>query len=164
MSLPNLALAGTAEQWVNSSTLSGRSVLYVYPMTGRPGVALPEGWDAIPGARGCTPEACGFRDHLGELRDAGIHNVLGISSQSTAEQRESRTRLQLPFELLSDANFAWADALAFPTFHVDARRFHRRLTLIAYDGMIEYVFYPVFPPDTHAAEVVAWLQSNSANL
>jgi peroxiredoxin len=159
--LPDTSLPSTSDQELNPSTLPGRNVLYVYPMTGRPGIALPDRWDAIPGARGCTPEACGFRDHLGGLREAGVDRVLGISSQSTDEQREARVRLHLPYELLSDADFAWAEALALPTFTTQGRRFHARLTLIVRDGMIEHVFYPVFPPDAHAVEVLAWVRSTT---
>jgi len=157
--LPTISLADTSGDLRDLSCVSGLLVIYVYPMTGRPGVTLPRGWDAIPGARGCTPEACGFRDHLEELRGAGVHDVVGISSQSADEQREARDRLSLPFHLLSDADFAWADALRLPSFTAEGRRFHSRLTLVAEEGVIEHVFYPVFPPDTHAGEVLAWLQS-----
>jgi len=131
-------------------------------MTGRPGEPLPAGWDAIPGARGCTPESCGFRDRLADLKAAGVAAVLGISSQSTSDQQEAQDRLSLPFELLSDADFAWADELRLPTFMADGRRFHGRLTLMVRDGTVEHVFYPVFPPDRHASDVVAWLHDNHA--
>jgi len=129
-------------------------------MTGRPGVPQPDGWDSIPGARGCTPESCGFRDRLAELHGAGVSAVFGVSSQSTGEQHEAQERLNLPFELLSDGDFAWADELRLPTFTVDERRFHKRLTLLVRDGTVEHVFYPVFPPDQHAREVVAWLRDS----
>jgi peroxiredoxin len=157
--LPGIALPDTSGDRRNLSIVNGLLVIYMYPMTGRPGVALPRGWDDIPGARGCTPEACGFRDHLEDLRGAGVHDLVGISSQSFDEQREARDRLNLPFHLLSDADFAWGDALGLPSFAAEGRRFHSRLTLVAQDGVIEHVFYPVFPPDTHAGEVLAWLQS-----
>jgi peroxiredoxin len=135
------------------------TVLYLYPMTGRPGVALPEGWDEIPGARGCTPESCGFRDHHAELREAGAQAVYGLSSQSTEYQREAARRLALPFALVSDPGLALGQALALPTFVVDGERLYRRLTMIVTDGVIEHVFYPVFPPDLHASQVLAWLRA-----
>ncbi|HUV48895.1 MAG TPA: peroxiredoxin, partial [Actinomycetes bacterium] len=138
----------------------GRTVLFVYPMTGRPGIPQPEGWDAIPGARGCTPESCGFRDHFAELLDAGTRSVLGLSSQPTDHQQEAVERLRLPYELLSDGDFAWANSLRLPTFRAEGQRFHSRLTMIVTDGVIEHVFYPVFPPDAHAGDVLAWLRGN----
>jgi peroxiredoxin len=158
--LPALALAATDGSQVDLAALpAGRTVLYVYPMTGRPGVALPDGWDAIPGARGCTPESCGFRDHFAELRAAGVSAVHGISTQDTAYQREAAERLELPFTLLSDPDRALAAQLGLPTFEVDGvdGPLYRRLTLIAAAGRVEHVFYPVFPPDRHAADVLAWL-------
>ena len=135
-----------------------RTVIYCYPMTGVPGIALPEGWDLIPGARGCTPQSCGFRDHAAELTRLGAA-VFGLSTQSTEYQREMAERLHLPFEVLSDAAFALTDALRLPTFQVEGRRLIKRLTLVVRDGAIEHVFYPVFPPDESAAEVVRWLRS-----
>jgi peroxiredoxin len=157
--IPALELASTAANWINLTLLGGRTVVYVYPMTGRPGVALPDGWDSIPGARGCTPESCSFRDHYAELQEAGATSVFGVSSQPTDFQQEAAERLHLPFELLSDADFSWADALRLPTFPAGGQRFHRRLTLIVKDAAIEHVFYPVFPPNEHAGEVLDWLQS-----
>ncbi|MBV8217728.1 MAG: redoxin family protein, partial [Solirubrobacterales bacterium] len=140
----------------------GRSVLYVYPMTGQPGVDLPEGWNQIPGARGCTPEACGFRDHYAELRAAGAATVYGLSSQSTAYQAELAGRLGLPFEVLSDPGHELAGALNLPTFTAGGERLYKRLTLIIADGRIEHVFYPIFPPDEHAAQVLGWLAAHPA--
>ncbi len=160
--LPNTSLPSTADRALNPLVLPGRTVLYVYPMTGRPGVPLPDGWDAIPGARGCTPESCGFRDHFTELLNAGAGSVFGLSSQPTDYQREVVDRLRLPYELLSDGDFEWAEALRLPTFSVEGKRFHSRLTMVVKDGVIEYVFYPVFPPDTHATDVLTWLRDNGA--
>ncbi len=122
---------------------------------------LPPGWDEIPGARGCTPESCGFRDHHAEILELGAE-VFGLSSQSTDYQREVRERLHLPFDLFSDETFAFSDALSLPTFTVGSTRLLRRVTLICRSGTIERVFYPIFPPDQHAAEVVAWLRSGNA--
>jgi peroxiredoxin len=138
-----------------------RTVLYVYPMTGRPGADLPDGWDSIPGARGCTPEACAFRDHHADLAAAGA-DVYGLSTQSTADQAEAAERLHLPFPLLSDEGTSLAQPpFQLPTFEAGGRPRYRRLTLVIADGRVEHVFYPVFPPDGHAAEVLAWLQKHS---
>ncbi len=157
--LPDIALLSTSGTQVNLCERQGLAVVYAYPLTGRPGVPLPAGWDEIPGARGCTPESCGFRDHHAELLEMGT-DVFGLSTQSSEYQREVRERLQLPFDLLSDAAFAFTDALALPTFSIESQRLLKRLTLICREGSIEHVFYPIFPPDKHAGEVVAWLKEN----
>ncbi len=158
--VPALRLLATDGSSVALDELGpGRTVLYLYPMTGQPGIALPAGWDEIPGARGCTPEACGFRDHHAELREAGARAVYGLSSQSSAYQREAAQRLALPFSLLSDPGLQLAQALGLPTFEVDGERLYRRLTMIVGGGLVEHVFYPVFPPDAHAGEVLSWLRS-----
>ena len=145
---------------------SERLVVYAYPMTGLPGVENPRGWDDIPGARGCTSESCGFRDHAQELAQVGAA-VVGLSTQTTAYQREAVERLRLPFPLASDAELVLARALGLPTFDADVRDQHdggghkrllRRLTFVVRDGVIEKVFYPVSSPDTHATEVLAWVQ------
>jgi peroxiredoxin len=133
-----------------------RTVVYAYPRTGLPGQAPPDGWDLIPGARGCTPEACGFRDHHAELRALGAE-VYGLSTQDTAYQRELVDRLHLPFAVLSDHERRLTGALRLPTFEVGGETLLKRLTLVIRDGSIEHVWYPVFPPDTHAADVLRWL-------
>lgn len=156
MRLPSVPLKSTADRVVDLARLPGRTVVYCYPRTGRPGEELPKGWDEIPGARGCTPQSCAFRDHYQELRALGA-DVFGLSTQTTAYQREVAERLHLPFELLSDEQFAFTRALRLPTFVVDAMTLIKRLTLVARDGRIEKVFYPVFPPDQNAATVQAWL-------
>ena len=159
--MPALSLPATDGRLVALDALgSGRAVVYVYPMTGRPGVDLPEGWDGIPGARGCTPESCGFRNLYTELQAAGAAQVFGLSSQPTGYQAEAVDRLHLPFAMLSDERLALADALGLPTFRVDGMTLYRRLTMIVTDGVIEHVFYPVFPPDQHAQEVLDWLRAN----
>ncbi len=136
-----------------------RLVLYAYPRTGRPDEPLPDGWDTIPGARGCTPESCGFRDHSAELGAAGAA-VAGVSTQDTAYQAEAARRLGLPFPLLSDADLRLTTALGLPTFEVAGLTLTKRLTLVIAGGIIEHVFYPVFPPDRHADEVLAWVQAH----
>ena len=161
LALPPLELASTAGGTVALDGLGRErpwTVLYVYPMTGRPGTELPEGWDSIPGARGCTPEACAFRDHHADLAAAGA-DVYGLSTQSTADQAEAAERLHLRFALLSDeAGVLAQPPLQLPTFEAGSRLRYRRLTVMIASGRIEHVFYPVFPPDGHAAEVLAWLQ------
>jgi peroxiredoxin len=159
--LPDLSLPATDGADVNLAVLNGRTVVYIYPRTGRPGQPLPTGWDAIPGARGCTPQSCGFRDHFAELKALRVAHLFGLSTQDTDYQREAVTRLHLPFPLLSDAKLAFTRALRLPTFAVDGMTLLRRLALVADDGVIAKVFYPVFPPDASAAEVLAWLRSSS---
>jgi peroxiredoxin len=161
--LPAVTLTGTDGSRVTLDRLGpGRTVLYLYPMTGRPGVQPPQGWDLIPGARGCTPEACAFRDHHAELLAAGAGAVYGLSSQTTEYQREAATRLELPFAILSDADLALAKALDLPTFAAGGQVLYRRLTLVVRGGRIEHVFYPVFPPDRHAEQVLTWLREHPA--
>jgi peroxiredoxin len=159
MALPDLELPSTANRRVNLSKVAApRLVVYCYPMTGQPGKALPAGWDDIPGARGCTPETCGFRDHHEDL--AKLHaDVYGLSTQSTPYQQEMVKRLAVPFEVLSDEHLAFTRALKLPTFTVEGMTLNKRLTLIVRDHRIEHVFYPVFPPDKHAEEVIAWLKA-----
>jgi peroxiredoxin len=128
-------------------------------MTGVPGKPLPEGWDMIPGARGCTPQACSFRDHYQELLQLNA-NVFGLSTQTTEYQREMSHRLHLPFEVLSDAEFRLCDAMRLPTFEVGKVRLLKRLTLIVRGGRIEHVFYPVFPPNESANQVLRWLRDH----
>jgi len=159
MAIPDLDLPSTSNRLVNLSKISApRIVVYCYPMTGQPGKALPAGWDEIPGARGCTPETCGFRDHHKDLAKLRAE-VFGLSTQSTAYQQEMVKRLEVPFEVLSDEHLAFARALRLPTFTVDGMTLLKRLTLIVRSNHIEHVFYPVFPPDTHAEAVIAWLKS-----
>jgi peroxiredoxin len=161
MRLPALALPATDGAVVDLSTLPGRSVVYVYPRTGRPDQPLPTGWDEIPGARGCTPQSCAYRDRAAELADLAAR-VFGLSTQDTAYQQEAVARLHLPFPLLTDEQFELATALALPTFEVDGMTLVKRLTLVINDGAIETVFYPVFPPDADAANVTAWLREHQA--
>lgn len=157
MRMPAVALRGTVGGLVDLGRLaSSWTVLYCYPRTSRPDEPSPRDWDKIPGARGCTAQACGFRDQYQHLIDLGAV-AFGISSQTTAYQREVVARLHLPFEMLSDEAFALTDALGLPTFMVNGERLIRRLTLIVRAGVIETVFYPVFPPDRSATQVIAWL-------
>jgi len=161
MRLPSLALPATDGTTVDLSMLPGRSVVYVYPRTGRPDQPLPTGWDQIPGARGCTPQSCAYRDRAAELKALGVR-VFGLSTQDTAYQLEAVTRLHLPFPLLSDERLELTAALSLPTFAVDGMTLIKRLTLVIDDGAIETVFYPVFPPDADASHVTAWLREHQA--
>jgi peroxiredoxin/catechol 2,3-dioxygenase-like lactoylglutathione lyase family enzyme len=162
MALPDLPLLATRSGAFNPSVLGGRTVLYIYPRTGVPGVDLPPGWDDIPGARGCTPQSCGFRDHFAELKALGVAHVFGLSTQDTDYQREAAERLHLPFPILSDADLTFTRALKLPTFQAAGMTLLKRMVLVIDDGVIGKVFYPVFPPDKSAAEVVAWLRRSGA--
>jgi peroxiredoxin len=158
MRVADMALPATDGARVNLSTLPGRTVVYVYPRTGRPGQALPTGWDAIPGARGCTPQSCGFRDHFAELKQLGVAALYGLSTQDTAYQREAAERLHLPFAILSDADLQLMRAMRLPTFTVDGMTLIKRMAWVIDGGVLTRVFYPVFPPDRSAGEVVGWLK------
>jgi peroxiredoxin len=160
MRRPSVRLPSTAGGVVDLGSLrSPRTVIYAYPRTGVPGRPLPQRWDQIPGARGCTPQSCAFRDHHRELAELRAE-VFGLSTQTTDYQREMAERLRLPFAVLSDAEFELVEALRLPTFEVEGMRLMRRLTLVIRDGTIETVFYPVFPPDESAEVVIGWLRSN----
>ncbi|EKE45636.1 BcpB protein [Oceaniovalibus guishaninsula JLT2003] len=158
--LPDIALPSTDGADVRLAVEPGTLVIYAYPMTGQPGRDLPDDWDTIPGARGCTPQSCAYRDHAAELAELGVAAIYGVSTQSTAWQREAKERLALPFALLSDAHLHLADALNLPRFQAGGEVLLRRLTMIVRDGMIVRVHYPVFPPDADAGRVADWLRAN----
>jgi peroxiredoxin len=162
MRLPSIPLPSTAGGVVDLSGLSGRTVVYCYPRTGRPDEEPPPGWNEIPGARGCTPQSCAFRDHDRELKGLGAR-VFGVSTQTTIVQREAAERLHLPFELLSDEKLDFANTLRLPTFKVDSMTLIKRLTLIITSGRIDKIFYPVFPPDKNAEEVIQWLSQDPSD-
>jgi peroxiredoxin len=157
MRVPSLRLPSTQDELDLAEAADGLLVLYVYPRTGRPGIEPPAEWDATPGARGCTPHSCGYRDHAGELRELGAR-VAGISAQPLGDQHEVADRLRLPHPVIADPELRLADALGLPTFEFDGQRLYKRLALVAENGRIVKAFYPVFPPDENAAEVVAWLR------
>ncbi|MFL5839832.1 MAG: peroxiredoxin [Thermoleophilaceae bacterium] len=158
--LPPFELTATNGSRVRLDRMPGRIIVFAYPRTGVPGEdpLVPE-WDSIPGARGCTPESCGFRDHFPELVAAGAAAVFGLSTQDSGYQREAATRLRLPYLLLSDADLELTKALRLPTFEAAGQTLMKRFTLVVGDGLIEHVFYPVFPPDAHAEEVLSWLRA-----
>jgi peroxiredoxin len=158
--LPALALPATDGSQVDLSKLAGRTLVYIYPRTGVPGQSPPDGWDQIPGARGCTPQSCSFRDHFAELKRLGVAHLYGLSTQDNAYQREAADRLHLPFPVLSDADLALARTIKLPTFSVAGMTLLKRMALVIDDGVIGKVFYPVFPPDKNAEEVIAWLQAS----
>ena len=159
--ISDIALASTEGGAVVLSALPGRTVVYAYPRTGQPGrIGLVDGWDEIPGARGCTPQSCSFRDHHRELTEAGVALIFGLSTQDTAYQREAVERLHLPFPLLSDASLALTRALRLPTLTVAGHVLLARFALVVDDARITKVFYPVFPPDRNAGDVLAWVRAN----
>src|SRR5262245_8205351 len=160
LKLPSVPLTATNGAQVDLAKLTGRTVVYVYPRTGVPGQPLPDGWDAIPGARGCTPQSCSFRDHFAELKRLGVAQLFGLSTQDSEYQREAAERLRLPFPILSDAAVALANAIRLPTFTVAGMTLLKRMALVIDDGVIAKVFYPVFPPDKSAEQVIAWLQAS----
>jgi len=163
MTIPKISLRATDDTLVTLSSLKGRTVVFGYPRTGEPGkVALVEDWDMIPGARGCTPQTCSFRDLFGELKAAGVAHVFGLSTQSNDYQIEMASRLHLPFPVLSDEKLELTSALDLPTMEVAGLVMIKRLALIVDDARITHVFYPVFPPDRNAADVLAWLKDNPA--
>ena len=156
LELPDLELESSL------GTVNARDfdVVYVYPRSGRPDVPLLPGWDEIPGARGCTPQSCAFRDVYGELAELGVR-VAGLSVQSLEDQVEFAERNHMPFPVISDSELRLRDKLGLPTFDVAGHTLYKRLALISEDGLIVKVFYPVFPPDQNAADVVAWLRARS---
>ncbi len=158
--LPDLALPATDGSAVNLAALKGRTVVYIYPRTGVPGVDLPDGWNDIPGARGCTPQSCSFRDHFGELKRLGVAQLYGLSTQDSAYQQEAAARLHLPFLILSDEKLVLTKELKLPTFITSGMTLLKRMALIIDDGVIAKAFYPVFPPDKNAEEVIAWIQAS----
>ncbi len=158
-SLPSVSLTSTSEKAIDLSTYADTLVIYFYPMLGRPDSPPLIGWNDIPGARGCTPQTCAFRDSHSGLKQLGVE-VFGVSAQRLEDQQEAHARLQLPFELLNDEQLALAQALKLPTFEYAGARLIKRLTIIATGGLIRKVFYPVFPPDNNAREVIAWLTAN----
>jgi peroxiredoxin len=161
MTLPAVSLRATNDTAVVLSELKGRTVVFGYPRTGEPGkIALVDDWDMIPGARGCTPQTCAFRDLFAELRAAGAGHVFGLSSQSNDYQTEMASRLHLPFPVLSDERLEFAAALGLPTMEVADLTLIKRIALIIDDATITHVFYPVFPPDRNAGDVLAWLRAN----
>ncbi|MGH6737547.1 MAG: peroxiredoxin [Bradyrhizobium sp.] len=163
MILPSVRLVATDDTTVDLSTLKGRTVVFAYPRTGEPGkIALVDDWDMIPGARGCTPQTCSFRDLFAELKAAGAAHVFGLSTQSNAYQTEMASRLHLPFPVLSDEKLELARALNLPTMEVAGLTLIKRLALIIDDGRISHVFYPVFPPDRNASDMLEWLKDNKA--
>jgi peroxiredoxin len=163
MMIPPVTLLGTDDNSVTLSALPGRTVVFAYPRTGEPGkISLVDDWDMIPGARGCTPQTCAFRDLFAELKAAGARHVYGLSTQDNVYQTEMASRLHLPFPVLSDEKLALTRALNLPTMEVAGLTLIKRLALIVDDGRIAHVFYPVFPPDRNAADVLGWLRENPA--
>ena len=161
MTIPPISLMATNDTRVTLAGLPGRTIVFAYPRTGEPGkISLVEDWDMIPGARGCTPQTCSFRDLYAELKAAGATQVFGLSTQSNAYQTEMASRLHLPFPVLSDETLELTRALELPTMDVAGLTLIKRLALVIDDSRITHVFYPVFPPDRNAGDVLAWLKDN----
>lgn len=161
MAIPAVSLLATDDTSVTLSELTGRVVVFGYPRTGEPGkIALVDDWDMIPGARGCTPQTCAFRDLFADLRAAGARHVYGLSTQDNAYQTEMASRLHLPFPVLSDEKLELTEALNLPTMDVAGLTMIKRIAIIIDDARISHVFYPVFPPDRNAGDVLAWLKAN----
>jgi peroxiredoxin len=157
--MASVPLPATDGSVVDLAKLSGRTIVYAYPRTGQPGTDNPPGWDMIPGARGCTPQSCSFRDHFAELKALGVAQLVGLSTQDPAYQREAAERLHLPFAILSDEHLQLTRAMNLPTFVTSGMTLLKRFTLVIDDGIVKHVFYPVFPPDRSASDVIAWLSA-----
>lgn len=155
--LPDITLKSTNNEDVNLSELGGMTVLFAYPMTGRPDVQLPDGWDQIPGARGCTPQSCSFRDSYAEIQNLGVQNLFGLSTQDTEYQKEAVERLHLPYQMLSDNKLKFTKALNMPTMEVNGMTLNKRITFVINQGVIQKTFYPVFPPDKNVDDVIEYL-------
>lgn len=165
LALPPILLVSTDGNLVDLSSLVGRSVVYAYPRTGRPGVPpFSDDWDRIPGARGCTPQTCSFRDHFFELTSLGVTAIFGLSTQDTGYQKEMVDRLHLPFSVLSDENLRFTEALRLPTFTVKGVMLLKRTTLVIDDGVVSKVFYPVFPPNRSADVVADWVRDTGQQM
>ena len=159
--MASVPLAATDGRSIDLSAIPGRVVLYAYPRTGKPGAENPEGWDLIPGARGCTPQSCSFRDHFAELKALGVDHLFGLSTQDTAYQQEAAKRLHLPFPILSDQHLKLTQAMNLPVFKTGGMTLLKRFTLLIRDGRVEHVFYPVFPPDRSASDVIDFLSDRA---
>ena len=159
LSVPPAPLRSTDGTMVDLSALKGRTVVYAYPRTGRPGVENPPGWDMIPGARGCSPQSCSFRDHFADLKSLGVQHLFGLSTQDSNYQKEAAERLHLPFGILSDERLVLSRGMNLPLFQTSGMTLLKRFTMVIDDGVVTHVFYPVFPPDRNAADVIAWLKA-----
>jgi peroxiredoxin len=160
--ISSVSLSSTDGRMIDLSAIPGRLVVYAYPRTGIPGLENPPGWDMIPGARGCTPQSCSFRDHFSELKGLGVDHLFGLSTQDSGYQREAAERLHLPFAILSDEPLNLTRAMRLPTFSIEGLTLLKRFTVVITEGTIEHVFYPVFPPDRNASDVIEWFSKRAA--
>ena len=157
--IPNVTLKGVSDADIDIGSIGGTVVIFFYPMIGNPDSLPMNDWNEIPGARGCTPQSCSFRDNYTKFEGLGIQ-VIGISSQPLADQKEGSARLKLPFELLNDSQLELAKAMKLPTFEYDSSTYIKRLTIISQGGVVKKIFYPVFPPDKNVSDVVEWIEHN----
>lgn len=158
LKLPSISLPSTSGSSLDLSTLSGLTVVFCYPRTAAPGETVPDEWNSIPGARGCTPQACSFRDASKDFTELGVNHVFGISTQDTAYQQELKERTHLPYQLLSDERLELVKAMKLPTFDWKGQTLIKRLSMVVENGQVKKVFYPVFPPNESANEVLKWLK------
>lgn len=160
MTVPSIRLPPTSapESLVDISKLQGLSIIFCYPRTGAPDEMVPPEWDAIPGARGCTPQACSFRDNLPELKKFGVMNLFGLSTQDTPYQQEVHDRVHLPYDLLSDEKLEFLQSLQLPYFEYKDKKLTKRLSIAIENGVIVKCWYPIFPPDSNVHEVLQWLK------
>jgi len=161
--IPSVTLMGTSDTSIDPGSVEGTVVIFFYPMIGRPNSPPMTGWNDIPGARGCTPQSCSFRDNHSRLEKLGV-KVFGISSQPLIDQKEASARLKLPFELLNDSQLELTKAMNLPTFEYDSATYNKRITIISEDGVIKKIFYPIFPPDKNASDVIEWVEHNFASI
>lgn len=164
LTVPSIQLPPTSDpdKLVDVSKLTGLSIIFCYPRTGAPNEKIPPEWDAIPGARGCTPQACSFREYLPDLKKHGVETVFGVSTQSTSYQQELRERVHLPYDLLSDEELKFAEGLNLPTFDYQGTKLIKRLSVAIEGGKIVKYWYPVFPPDANVHEVLKWLKTRDS--
>ena len=160
--IKSVLLKSTNNQSVDLSKIKGLSIIYIYPMTGQPNKPLPENWDNIPGARGCTPQSCSFRDNFSILKNLNVNNIFGLSTQTTDYQKEMTERLHLPFPVLSDEKLEFSKQLNLPIFEVENMKLIKRITLILKDNEIIKYFYPIFPPDKNVELVIQFLTIHSS--
>ncbi|VAW52529.1 Alkyl hydroperoxide reductase subunit C-like protein [hydrothermal vent metagenome] len=156
---PSMLITVTPHATYDFSKEKGINIIFFYPMIGHPDSLPMTGWNEIPGARGCTPQALSYKNYFRQITKLGVR-LFGASSQALKEQNDAIDRLKLPFELINDSSFLLSNALKLPTFQFNEIKMIKRLTLVVVDGVIKKVFYPVFPPNKNVDDVIVWLKEN----